>query len=657
VNFAAFLAGKGGAAPKEDESSPASEFESLAGAADTQMPALADRDEAAPDFSMFQERSPSPPPREKAATRRPSPPAATPDFSQPDDESPAREQPGGHGDADSGADDSSDAPPPAFESDEDLDALKPPPTDIPGPAQNEENASTEQPHDSDKTKVESAAEEIKDEDIAATADTFTPSSGSSSIFDDEELLDEDIESAIPVHETDEISAEQDDKPVDMASAVDSTVDFAPQEKIDEETSDPPPQAAADDQIQAPGADSIDDAGPLAFHDDEDRAESTVATEVDDDQHEDNAPPAAEQELDDQTAASAAADKYLQDEEDDQQDAVLRFPRTQADESGSASEDSNAVFSFPDAAAADDASPESESGAALAALSEGVLDDNPDSHEDPDSDDLSQVFGRELNDAEVAIFATLRDLNVAHESLHLAPEIPSKKLENATRRYARVGGDELIYCLQDSTMLKSGDAGFVLTSRGVYWNSTRGRGRGRLGYGQIDTAGVDAHFDASMLGERSITLAGAQKMYLGGVDQTTLNGLAAFFRQAAELAAEHSLPPLPTSDEEDPAAGVSSAAAAPASPLGAARGGQDGGSASLARERFAPAGPVSEQVALLREIRDLLKSMAATQHVRQLKELLDSGGLTQEEFDAQKRAALGEQDESATNDSESNEDDA
>jgi len=142
--------------------------------------------------------------------------------------------------------------------------------------------------------------------------------------------------------------------------------------------------------------------------------------------------------------------------------------------------------------------------------------------------------REPSRTETLLMEAARKLARKDASLFWVPDVPEKKIHAAAQTYAALTPGDFLLCLQDSTVLGSAKEGLLVTTQGISWNGINGSGRGSLRFDQLNAATVGIVFSTGMFGEKGLLL-GTHKVPLNGIEEPTLQALAALLRKGARLA--------------------------------------------------------------------------------------------------------------------------
>jgi ankyrin repeat protein len=145
--------------------------------------------------------------------------------------------------------------------------------------------------------------------------------------------------------------------------------------------------------------------------------------------------------------------------------------------------------------------------------------------------LLAQFGRQLDDADLAVIDAWQRLVGAQSTLYNYPGIPPKKFANATRSYAKLGSEDIVIALQDSTAFGSAKEGALFTTRFLCWKCAGTEGR--VSYQDIDPTRV-TFINKMFPFQPSITIGDKKAILFIGNSPTAIPAMQSFLVEASRI---------------------------------------------------------------------------------------------------------------------------
>lgn len=143
-----------------------------------------------------------------------------------------------------------------------------------------------------------------------------------------------------------------------------------------------------------------------------------------------------------------------------------------------------------------------------------------------------IYKRKLSPIEGAIIDSWHSKVGKFSSIYTYPDIPEKKLRNATSSYGHLSPDSLIIALQDSTVFGSAKEGAIFASGGIHWKSINSTKVCRIAYRELVPSSVT--FESSFT-KKHLIFGPEQRIEMSGfADEKPLVALCAFVTAAAWL---------------------------------------------------------------------------------------------------------------------------
>ena len=139
------------------------------------------------------------------------------------------------------------------------------------------------------------------------------------------------------------------------------------------------------------------------------------------------------------------------------------------------------------------------------------------------------FGRQLDDADLAVIDAWQRLVGTQSTLYNYPEIPPKKFANATRSYAKLFREDIVIALQDSTTFGSAKEGAIFTTRFFCWKCAGSEGR--LSYQDIEPTRVTVSNEKF---QPSITIGDKKAILFIGNSHTAIPAMQSFLVEASRI---------------------------------------------------------------------------------------------------------------------------